>query len=113
MVNDYGTSSSYEVQMEGPFGSVGSSGKITEISLPAANWKNAESPFFQPVEIAGISESSKVDILPNKEQVAKFCVDGTMLMIENDGGLATAYVIGTKPEEDLTLQVTVTEVVSV
>ena len=46
MVNDYGTSSSYEVQMEGPFGSVGSSGKITQISLPAANWKNAERRIF-------------------------------------------------------------------
>ena len=112
MALEYGTGTGFTVQMEGPFGSVGSSGKITQITLPAENWKNAESPFFQTVEVAGISESSKIDIQPNKEQVAQFCVDGTMLHIENDGGIATAYAIGTKPGEDLKLQVTLTEVVS-
>lgn len=112
MALDYGAGTGFTVRMEGPFGSVGSSGKITQITLPAANWKNAESPFFQTVEVAGISEASKIDIQPNKEQVAQFCVDGTMLHIENDGGIATVYATGTKPGEDLTLQVTLTEVVS-
>ena len=62
MAQDYGRSDSFTVQIAGPYGSVGSSGKITTITLPAANWKNATSPFFQSVEVAGISESSKVDI---------------------------------------------------
>ena len=112
MALDYGNGSNFSVQMEGPFGSVGSSGKITTITLPAANWKNAVSPFFQVVEVSGISESSKIDIQPDKEQIAKFCIDGTMLQIENDRGVTTAYAIGTKPDYDLTLQVTLTEVVS-
>jgi hypothetical protein len=109
---NYGESNGLTVRMEGPFGSVGSSGKITTVTLPAANWKNAASPFFQTVEIAGISESSLVQIQPNKELVAKFCVDGTALHIENDSGVTTAYAIGTKPDMDLVLQVTLTEVVS-
>lgn len=109
---NYGESSNLTVRMAGPYGSVGSSGKITTVTLPAANWKNAASPFFQTVEIAGISESSMVQIQPDKEQVAKFCVDGTALHIENDSGVTTAYAIGTKPNEDLVLQVTLTEVVS-
>ena len=109
---NYGESSNLTVRMAGPYGSVGSSGKITTVTLPAANWKNAVSPFFQTVEIAGISESSMVMILPDKDQVAKFCVDGTALHIENDSGVTTAYAIGTKPNEDLVLQVTLTEVVS-
>ena len=112
MALDYGAGTAFTVQMEGPFGSVGSSGKITQITLPAENWKNAESPFFQTVEVAGISEASRIDIQPSKEQAAAFCVEGTMLHIENDGGIATAYAIGTKPVEDLVLQVTLTEVVS-
>ena len=112
MAQDYGTNNGLTVEMAGPFGSVGSSGKIAQITLPAANWKNASSPFFQSVEVPGISESSKIDIQPNKEQVAKFCIDGTMLHIENNSGVATAYAIGTKPDEDLILQVTLTEVVS-
>lgn len=112
MAQDYGTSNNLTVQLAGPYGSVGSSGKITQIALPAANWKNAVSPFFQVVEISGISDSSMVNIQPSKEQVAKFCVDGTMLHIENDGGVTTAYAIGTKPDYDMVLQVTLTEVVS-
>jgi hypothetical protein len=112
MALNYGENSGLYVRMEGPYGSVGSSAKITTITLPAANWKNAVSPFFQTVEIAGVSASSMVQIQPNKEQVAKFCVDGTALHIENDSGVTTAYAIGTKPTEDLTLQVTLTEVVS-
>ena len=109
---NYGESGNLTVRMAGPYGSVGSSGKITTVTLPAANWKNAASPFFQTVEIAGTSESSMVMILPDKDQVAKFCVDGTALHIENDSGVTTAYAIGTKPNEDLVLQVTLTEVVS-
>ena len=112
MAQSYGKTDSYTVTMAGPFGSVGSSGKITTITLPAANWKNAESPFFQSVEIPGISESSMIEIQANKEQVANFCIDGTALYIENDTGVATAYAIGTKPREDLVLQVTIKEVVS-
>lgn len=112
MATDYGTSSGITVQMEGPFGSVGSSGKIAQISLPAANWKNAESPFFQTVEVPGISESSMVLLQASKEQIAAFCTDGIALCIENESGIATAYAIGNKPTADLTLQVTLTEVVS-
>lgn len=112
MALEYGTGTDFAVQMEGPFGSVGSSGKIATITLPAANWKNGESPYFQTVEVAGISEASLVEIQATKKQIAAFCTDGTAIHIENDGGTATAYAIGTKPAEDLTLQVTLTEVVS-
>ena len=112
MAQSYGITDSYTVNMAGPFGSVGSSGKITQVTLPAANWKNAESPYFQTVEISGISEASKVEIQATKEQVAKLCIDGTAICIANDSGITTAYAIGTKPTEDLVLQVTLTEVVS-
>ena len=109
---NYGEGGNLTVRMAGPFGSVGSSGKITTVMLLATAWKNAESPFFQPVEISGLSESSMVMIQPSKEQMAKLYIDGTALHIENDSGVTTAYAIGTKPNEDLVLQVTLTEVVS-
>ena len=45
MAQQYGNSSNISVQMEGPFGSGGTSAvKLTQISLPAANWKGAISP---------------------------------------------------------------------
>ena len=112
MALDYGNGSNFNVKMEGPFGSVGSSGKITTVTLPAASWKNAESPFFQTIEVAGVSESSLINIQATKDQIAQLCIDGTALHIENDSGITTAWAIGTKPDMDLVLQVTLTEVVS-
>ena len=112
MALGYGSGSNYSVRMEGPFGSVGSSGKITTVALPAAGWKNAESPFFQTIEVAGVSESSLINLQATKEQIAQLCIDGTALHIENDSGIITAWAIGTKPTEDMILQVTLTEVVS-
>ena len=112
MANNYGNSTGYTVQMAGPFGSVGSSGKIGQITLKAADWKNAASPYFQRVEVPGISESSKIDIQATKEQIRQLCESGTAIHIENDSGIATAWAIGTKPAEDLVFQVTLTEVVS-
>lgn len=111
MSQSYGTSVGYTVQMAGPFGSVQSSGKNSIITLKPEDWKNAESPFFQVVAIEGISESSMVEIQASKEQIVKLCTDGTAIQIENDGGVATAYAIGTKPTEELVLQVILTEVV--
>ena len=108
----YGNSQGLEVRLEGPFGSVGSSVKLTAVTLSAASWKNGESPYFQTVEVPGISEAAAVDLRPDKEQLARLCREGTALHIENDGGVTTAYAIGTKPDYDLTLQVTLTEVVS-
>ena len=112
MGNFYGGANSFSVQMDGPYGNISSSAKITEIILPAVGWKNAVSPFFQIVEVPGISENSMIEIQANIEQVAQLCIDGTAIHIENDGGVATAYAIGTKPEYDIALQVTVKEVVS-
>ena len=112
MANYYGGANSYSVQMAGPFGNVSSSAKITEINLPAVGWKNAVSPFFQVVEVPGISESSMVDIQATKEQIQQLCENGTAIHVENDGGIATAYAIGRKPTEDMTFQAALTEVVS-
>jgi hypothetical protein len=112
MANNYGNSTGYTVQMAGPFGNKGSSEKTEQISLLAAEWKNAVSPFFQTVEVQGISESSKVDIQAAKEQIQKLCADGTAIHIENENGITTAWAIGRKPEEDMVFQVTLTEVVT-
>ena len=112
MTISYGNSGNLSVILEGPFGSVGTSGKITEIFLPASGWKNGESPFFQRVEVTGISESSLIELQLAPEQTAALCDAGTALQIENESGSATVWAIGTKPDIDLRLQVTLREVVS-
>lgn len=114
MVLDYGTSNVISVKLEGPFaGGAGAGAKLTQVQLPAAGWKNAESPYFQNVLIEGISNSSMVNIQADRELIARLGENGTAIHIDNDGGVTTAYAIGSKPPIDLTLQVSLLEVVQV
>lgn len=112
MALDYGNSSMASVRLAGPFagGGGGSSARVSAVTLKAEDWKNAESPYFQNVVIDGISASSMVDIQADREHIAQLCVMGTAIHIDNDGGIATAYAIGNKPDVDMTFQVSLTEV---
>lgn len=106
----YGQRNSIEVLMAGPFNGGGASAKKTSITLPAADWKGGESPYSQAVAVDGISVNSKVDLQPTVEQIA--ALHSTALMAVNDAGSVTVYAVGDRPGEDMTFQVTLTEVVA-
>ena len=111
MAQYYGTGGDLTVTLEGPFGSAGSAVLLRQLSLPAALWKGAVSPFFQSVELADLSIRSKVDLLPSYQQLEMFRQMELALTTQNDGGTLTVYAIGQCPQEDLTLQAAITEVV--
>jgi hypothetical protein len=107
----YGNSNGITVKMEGPFGSVGGTTvKLTQIQIPAASWKGATSPYSQVVEVDGISVNSRVDLLPDTEQVEMMRSHGIALMAGNDAGIVTIYAIGEKPVDDLFVAATILEV---
>ena len=106
----FGQANTFSARMEGPFGSIGNSVKLTELSLPALNWKGAVSPFFQQLTVEGISASSKVDLQPSPEQLALFQRLELAMTTENDGGYLTVWALGKCPQEDMTIQATITEV---
>lgn len=108
---NYGTGGELTVTLEGPFGSAGSAVLLRQLSLPAADWKGAVSPFFQSVELADLSVRSKVDLLPSFQQLEMFRQMELALTTQNDSGVLTVYAIGQCPREDLTLQAAITEVV--
>lgn len=108
MALNYGNAATFTVRMEGPFGSVGGTVvKLTSITLPAADWKGAESPYFQVVAVEGVSVNSMVDLQPSVEQI-----ENTAFTTENDGGVVTVYAIGDKPTNDYTIQATIMEVIA-
>ena len=72
MALNFGTGGEVTVTMEGPFGSVGSAIRLTELTLPLSEWKGAVSPFSQIVSVDGLSLRSKVDLLPGYEQLEAF-----------------------------------------
>lgn len=84
--------------------------RITWISVLASNWEGVESPYSQVVDIEGITEYSKVDLLPSVEQLTIFHNKDVAFVTENDGGIVTVYAIGDKPILDYTIQAQITEV---
>ena len=113
MALQYGQGAGITVSMEGPFGGSGGAGaKLTEITLPAANWKGGESPYSQIVEVEGVSVNSMVNLQPSVEQLEIFHDKDIAFTTENDGGVVTVYAIGDKPTNDYIIQATIMEVVA-
>lgn len=91
-------------------GASGSAAAIGEVTLRAADWVGKDSLYSQVVKIEGVTECSQVDLTPSVEQLSVFYNKDLAFVTENDGGIVTVYAIGQKPENDYTIQVTITEV---
>ena len=84
--------------------------RIANVDLLAANWVGNKSPYSQVVQIDGVTENSQVDLTPSIEQLVIFYEKDLGFVTENEDGVVTIYAIGQKPENDYTIQVTITEV---
>ena len=84
--------------------------RISEITLLANAWSGELSPYAQVVEIEGITEYSQVDLKPSTEQLDVFYDKDISFVTENEDGVVTVYIIGQKPTNDYTMQVSITEV---
>ena len=100
--------STKKIQILGSFSR--SSARIAYIDLLAANWVGDSNPYSQVVKIDGITENSQVDLTPSIEQLVIFYEKDLGFVTENDDGVVTVYAIGQKPENDYSMQVTITEV---
>ena len=85
--------------------------RLDEIVLLSSAWTGEDSLHSQVVTIEGITERSKVDLLPSVEQLAIFHNKDVTFVTENEDGVVTVYAIGDKPLLDYTMQVQITEVV--
>ena len=84
--------------------------KIGNVTIFANNWVGESSPYSQVVTIEGVTEKSQVDLTPSVEQLSIFHNKDLAFVTENEDGVVTVYAIGQKPENDYTIQVTMTEV---
>lgn len=101
----------YEGTVEEWLATLGGSSKLSSVTILASKWENvAESLFAQVVTIDGVTERSKVDLLPSVEQLAIFHNKDVTFVTENEDGVVTVYAIGEKPLMDYTMQVQITEV---
>lgn len=86
--------------------------KVSEVVLLASAWEGENSLYSQVVTIPGITENSKVDLLPSVEQLAIFYTKNVAFVTENEDGIVTVYAIGDNPTNDYTMQVQITEVLA-
>lgn len=84
--------------------------KLSYVTLEASKWTGTDNLHSQVVTIPGITEYSKVDLLPSVEQLAIFHNKDVAFVTENEDGVVTVYAIGDKPVLDYTIQVQITEV---
>lgn len=83
---------------------------IGEVSLLATEWVGSGNLYHQVVSIDGVAANHQVDLTPDVEQLAVFYEKDITFVTENEDGVVTVYVIGQKPTNDYTIQVTITEV---
>lgn len=88
----------------------GSKLTIGFVELFADKWVGNTSPYSQVVEVPGATPYSQVDLTPSVEQLVIFHDKDLAFVTENDGGIVTVYAVGQKPENDYTIQVTISEV---
>ena len=91
-------------------GGSGSSVTISKVVLSASKWTGSASPYSQVVSIAGVTERSMVTLQPSVEQLAIFHDKDLAFVTEQEEGVVTVYAIGDKPQNDYTIQVSITEV---
>ena len=90
----------------------GGSSRLTNVTLKSSAWKTeSDGLHSQVVTVAGVTEYSKVDLLPSVEQLAIFHNKDVTFVTENEDGVVTVYAIGDKPILDYTMQAQITEVV--
>lgn len=85
--------------------------KVRYVDLLANAWDGATSPYSQVVAIEGVTENSQVDLTPSAEQLSIFYEKDLTFVTENVSGIVTVYALGQKPQNDYTIQATITEVV--
>ncbi len=84
--------------------------RLAEVVLTSDGWKGDASPYSQIVDIEGVTPFSQVDLTPSIEQLAIFYQKDLAFVTENEDGVVTVYALGDKPQNDYTIQVTITEV---
>lgn len=107
---DLGEGGGIVVEMAGPFSGGGGLGKVIYVTLPKENWKGGKSPYSMALSIDGLSVRSRIDLWPSVENLESLRIMGSGLCAENNTGAVTVYALGNKPNADITIQASITEV---
>lgn len=89
--------------------------KPISVTLYADRWQQAsDDRYYQVVTVdnAMITPNSKVDLQPSSEQLSVFHEKDLAFVAENEDGVVSVFCVGQVPQNDYTIQATVTEVIA-
>ena len=82
----------------------------TTVTLKADDWLGGTSPYSQVVPLADVTSMTKVNLQLTEDQLHMLRHRPVGFCAVNEDGVVTVYAVGNKPADDLTFQVTMTEV---
>lgn len=88
--------------------------KPITVTLYADKWEQAtDDRYYQVVTVdnATVTPTSKIDLQPDSEQLSIFHEKDLAFVAENEDGVVSVFCVGQVPQNDYTVQATVTEVV--
>ena len=84
--------------------------KLVTVTIPASGWSGSSSPYSQVIECSNVNANSKLDLQPTPAQLLELQDAEISLMITNNNGVVTVYSFYGKPENDLEMQILITDV---
>lgn len=87
--------------------------KATTIELPIDGWTGSNLLYQQTVSVPIVTENSQVELRPSPSQLQELLTSEISLTAANESGYVTVFAIGGKPISDYTMQIIVSEVISV
>lgn len=82
----------------------------TTVTLKASDWLGDTSPYSQVVVVSNVTSLTKVDLQPTVNQLNNLYSKSIGFYTVNEDGVVRVYAVGHKPTEDITIQITLTEV---
>lgn len=86
--------------------------KPISVTIYADKWEQADDArYYQVVTVdnAMITANSKIDLQPSPEQLTIFHKKDLAFVTENEDGVVSVFCVGQVPQNDYTIQATVTE----
>lgn len=84
--------------------------RVESVTLFADAWVGANLKFSQVVNIPGVTPQSQVTLNISEDQLQIFRDKDIAFSTRNSNGIVTVCVVGEKPLNDYTMQVSITEV---
>ena len=86
--------------------------KVTTVTM-STTWNTDGGRYYQNIPLTCVTANSIVNLQPTQEQIYEWTKNGLVLSTKSGDGYFTLYLSGTKPSEDVDIQVTVQEVVRI